>query len=91
MRAVISDMASDKNIKKSSVQRGDDEGGTGRQNVYRWSMKSYKSRMEREKKRTGETDLTWQNLEKSIIARIADDVSISIMGTSVEIIAFKAF
>ena len=91
MRAVISDMASDKNIRRSSVESSDDDGRTGRQNVYRWSMNSYKSRMERAKKRTGETDLTWQDLEKSIIARIADDVSISIMGTSVEIIAFKAF
>lgn len=35
--------------------------------------------------------MTWQELEKSIIVRIADDVSISIMGTSVEIIAFKSF
>ena len=91
MRAVISDMASDRNIKRSSVARGDDDGGTGRQNVYRWSMRSFKSSVEDVKKRTGETDMTWQELEKSIIVRIADDVSISIMGTSVEIIAFKSF
>ena len=66
--------------------------------IFRWSMKKYKKQMEDNAEKADETkdtkdenDVVWEELEQSIIARIADDVSISISGNNVEVIAFKGF
>ncbi len=53
---------------------------------YQWSMEKYKSEL---KKKNDED--SWDELEKSIVANIADDVSVSIVGSDVEIIVTKAF
>ena len=50
-----------------------------------WSLANYRSNAEEEK---GEP---WDELEKSIIANIADDVLVSVDGKSVEIIVKKTF
>jgi hypothetical protein len=66
--------------------------------IFRWSMKKYKKQMEDNAEKADETkdtkdenDVVWEELEQSIIARIADDVSIGISGNNVEVIAFKGF
>ena len=51
-----------------------------------WSLRKF----EDESKKDTENE-TWDELEKSIVANIADDVSVKIVGTSVEIIVSKAF
>ncbi len=53
---------------------------------YQWSMEKYKSEL---KKKNDED--SWDELEKSIVANIADDVSVNIVGSDVEIIVTKAF
>lgn len=58
--------------------------------AYIWSMNKYKSEME-EKAEKGEDDGALEELEKSIVASIADEVSVGIRGTSVEVTIFKAF
>lgn len=57
---------------------------------YVWSMNRYKADLKTNKRNTG-TEEDWDELEKSIVASIADDVTISIEGTQVEIIIFKSF
>lgn len=53
---------------------------------YLWSMQKYKDESEKAEKTEA-----WDELEKSIVANIADDVKVSIIGTSVEIIVSKKF
>ena len=53
---------------------------------YLWSMQKYKDESEK-----GEKTEVWDELEKSIVANIADDIKVSIVGTSVEIIVSKKF
>ena len=55
--------------------------GTG---SYDWSLKKFRSEAE-------EHDEVWDKLEKSIVASIADDVTVSIEGQSVRITIVKAF
>ena len=54
-------------------------------------MRKYKSGIERNRDNSLEADEAWDQLEKSIIANIADEVRISMDGPSVEIIVFKKF
>lgn len=58
---------------------------------YMWSMKQHKNKKENGEDNTENTVDAWDEIEKSIIASIADDISISIRGTRVEIIVYKTF
>ena len=53
-------------------------------------MVDYKNRVKNE---AGDREATeaWDELERSIIANIADDVKVKILGNKVEIIVFKNF
>lgn len=62
--------------------------GSGEAN---WSMKKYKATVAQEKAEDEAAREEWDELEKSIIANIADEVTISIRGGSVEMIAYKKF
>ena len=53
---------------------------------YAWSLSKYKD----EAKKDEESE-AWDELEKSIVANVADEVSVKILGTSVEIIVNKTF
>lgn len=57
--------------------------------AYLWSLNQYKKEVEA--KRMKDEGEAWDELEKSIIAKIADEVTVWIMGSSVEIIVYKAF
>ena len=66
--------------------------GTGQAagaNAYQWSLKKYKSEVESAGAGAGEE--AWDELERSIIANVADEVSVSIVGTVVEIVVYKSF
>lgn len=52
-----------------------------------WSLQSYKSAFEER----NEPKEKWDELEKSVIARLADDVKIGIAGQNVEMIIIKKF
>lgn len=52
---------------------------------YLWSLQQYKDTMEKD-----ETE-TWDELEKSVITSVADDVIVSIRGNSADIVIVKRF
>ena len=56
--------------------------------MYGWSMKAYKSAVA--ERREEEAD-RWDELEKSITARVADEIKIFIRGNTVELVIEKAF
>ena len=53
-----------------------------------WSMSLYKAEIA---KRSGEASEEWDELEKSIVANIADDVKVGVRGNRVELTVVKAF
>ena len=57
-----------------------------------WSMDVYKDEI---KRRIGENEeeaeYAWDELEKSIVAKVADNVKVRIVGSNVEIIVYKGF
>ena len=56
--------------------------------LYGWSMKEYKSSLEEHREEEADK---WDELEKSITARLADEVRIFIRGSTVELVIEKAF
>lgn len=74
--------------------------------IFSWSLKKHRMQMEinkqnkkkakaegenKEGENKEENVIAWEELEHSIIAKIADDIRISISNTNVEVIAFKVF
>ena len=62
--------------------------GSGEAN---WSMKKYKAAVEKEKAEDEVAREEWDELEKSIVANIADEITISIRSGMVEMIVYKEF
>ena len=56
--------------------------------LYSWSMQKYKSEIDAVRSEESEA---WDELEKSIIANIADEVSVGVTKNSVELIVQKKF
>ena len=56
--------------------------------LYGWSMREYRSAVEEHR---AEAPEQWDELEKSITARLADEVKIFIRGNAVEMVIEKAF
>ena len=56
--------------------------------MYGWSMNAYRSALEAHKEEEADK---WDELEKSITARLADEVRIFIRGNAVEMVIEKAF
>lgn len=59
--------------------------------VVSWSMQKYKSSVEEDKETDAGAKDEWDELEKSIVANIADEVKIGIVGNEVEMIIYKTF
>lgn len=59
--------------------------------AYLWSMDKYKDEVKKEAENDGEAAEAWDELEKSIVANVADEVQVKILGNLVEIIVSKAF
>ena len=58
---------------------------------YEWNLRSYIEGIEDKVGEDGEAAEAWDELEKSIVAKIADDVKVGILGSEVELTVFKAF
>lgn len=56
-----------------------------------WSLQQYKCEVESRREEGEAVREAWDELEKSIVSKIADEVKISILGSTAEIIVFKAF
>lgn len=64
---------------------------TADMDAYVWSMENYKEEVERQKEESEEAKEAWDDLERSIVAKIADEVSVRIVGANVEMIVYKEF
>lgn len=53
--------------------------------VYKWSLNRYREKLEDEEERPAKKE-AWDELEKSIVANLADDVKVSVSGDSVELV-----
>ena len=60
-------------------------------NMVTWSMQKFKSTVKEEKETSEEALEEWDELEKSIIANLADEVRIAIRGNKVEMTVYKDF
>ena len=59
--------------------------------AYLWSMEKYVDELIRQKDSNAAASEEWDELEKSIMAKIADEVIVRIVGCNVEITVCKAF
>ncbi len=59
--------------------------------AYDWTLKRYMSEVSSSREQDEEAAEAWDELEKSIVANLADDVSVRIEGQSAEIAITKAF
>ena len=64
---------------------------TGSATASSWSMRQYRSTVEKEKTDNAEAQEEWDELEKSIVANIADEVTVAIRGGEVEMTVYKNF
>lgn len=62
-----------------------------RTDVFRWSMLEYKKKVDSSRSENTEAEAAWDELERSIVASIADEVSVCVVNSDVEIIISKAF
>ncbi len=58
---------------------------------YYWSMDRYMNEVKKQMADSADAAEAWDELEKSIVANIADEVSVRILGSNVEIIVAKSF
>ena len=58
---------------------------------YLWTLNQYRDEVERLSKEDRRATEAWDELEKSIVANVADDVRVSILGSAVEIAVYKTF
>lgn len=56
-----------------------------------WSLHNYKTNIYENRLNDAETEEAWDELEKSIVAKLADDVQVSIRGNKVELVVYKEF
>ncbi len=64
---------------------------TGADLIYTWSLQRYRDSIDEQKDSDEVAMEAWDELEKSIVASIADDVSVSVRGNSAELIIDKKF
>ena len=58
---------------------------------YEWSMEDYRKQLRQYREQNAEgSQEAWDELEKSVVSRVADDVKVSIMGRTVEMTITKA-
>ncbi|MBR6410304.1 MAG: hypothetical protein IKS35_02835 [Clostridia bacterium] len=66
-------------------------GGTAGETAMVWSMAQYRDEVQKHRNENGDADKAWDELEKSVVSRIADDVKVKVVGRNVELIATKQF
>ena len=62
------------------------------ENEFSWNMEEYRTEVKRKMDQNDKKSANaWDELEKSIIANIADDVSLKVNGNNVEIVVYRKF
>jgi len=59
--------------------------------VMSWSMQCYKNAVAEESAHSARAKTEWDELEKSIVANIADEVKVAVSGNEVEMTVYKSF
>ena len=75
----------------STVRNTDAIARQANEKMFSWSMSKYKSEVEGLRDEDREAEEAWDELEKSIVANIADEVSVLVQGSDVKIIITKTF
>lgn len=65
--------------------------GTEGETIASWSLKEYKNTLASSKENNSEAAEAWDELERSIVSNIADDISVKITRSVVDIIIKKEF
>ena len=73
---------------KLGTIRFDGENG---EEEYAWSLKQYKSNVQKLLKEDDSAKGRWDELEKSIVARLADDIIVGVKGDRIDLIIRKQF
>ncbi|MBO4422560.1 MAG: hypothetical protein J5879_03920 [Clostridia bacterium] len=66
-------------------------GGATGEFITEWSMSSYRNEINKNIGKDKEAKEAWDELEKSIIANIADEIKVRIIGKNVETVIYKTF
>ena len=66
-----------------TIMPGDEDG------CLTWSLEAYRERLLKRKEASSEAEVEWDELEKSVVSHIADDVLVSIRGYEVELVIIK--
>ena len=56
-----------------------------------WSLQTYRTGLETQRLDNAEADAAWDELEKSIVGKLADDVVVGVKGDRIEIVITKDF
>lgn len=56
-----------------------------------WSLKQYRTGLESDRAKNEDASAAWDELEKSIVANLADDVIVGVKGDRVELVVVKKF
>ncbi len=59
--------------------------------VHVWSMEMYKKSLDHAKKDDEDAEEAWDELDKSIVANLADDIKVGVSGNKVELMIEKSF
>lgn len=62
---------------------------TGSEGDIVWSMNDYRDQLNRSKDEAGDAQEEWDELEKSVVSHIADNIKVSIRGSDVELTIHK--
>ncbi len=73
------------------ISMGSPMGFVSGEDAYSWSMSNYVSELKDKLDEAEEAKEAWDELEKSIVANLADEVSVNIVGNAVSITITKAF
>ena len=79
------------NLSLGLISLGSPMGYAAGEDSYIWSMSTYMSELQGNMDEAEDTKEAYDELEKSIVANLADEVVVSIVGSAVEITITKAF
>ena len=66
------------------------EGDFAGESAALWSLSAYREEIDRNRKTDGGAVEAWDELERSIVANVADEVKVRIVGKNLEIVLFKS-
>jgi len=81
--------AEDVALSHSPLLTGSYDGDFSTMQSWEWSMMEYRNRLSNLQSQDPQAQEAWDELEKSVIANVADEIKVSIKGDTAELIVFK--